>query len=89
MMHWNITVYGRVQGVSFRYYTCLKGKEIGLTGYVMNMPDGSVYIEAEGSVDQLNRLLKWCDNGPVLAKVTDTQVEESEVIGFRDFEIRR
>ncbi len=89
MKHWNIIVSGRVQGVSFRYYTQLKANELGIKGYVMNMPEGTVYIEAEGSETQLNSLLKWCGDGPVLAKVTDTRVEESEVTGFSDFEIRR
>jgi hypothetical protein len=42
------TVYGRVQGVSFRYYTQQKARQLGLTGWVANHPDGSVRLVAEG-----------------------------------------
>ncbi|MFX1410399.1 MAG: acylphosphatase, partial [Promethearchaeota archaeon] len=43
-----IKVYGLVQGVFFRYTTRKVARNLGLAGYVKNMPDGSVLIEAEG-----------------------------------------
>jgi len=46
--HVNITVKGRVQGVGFRYSAMEAAEELGIKGFVRNMPDGSVYIEAEG-----------------------------------------
>ena len=46
-------VYGKVQGVGFRYYTHKKANELGLNGFVKNKPDGSVYIEAEGEENNL------------------------------------
>ena len=47
----NIHVYGLVQGVFFRYTTRKIARNLGITGIVKNLPDGSVYIEAEGPED--------------------------------------
>jgi acylphosphatase len=46
--HFNIRISGRVQGVFFRASTKAKAEELGISGFVQNEPDGSVYIEAEG-----------------------------------------
>ncbi len=44
-----VTVYGRVQGVYFRASTARQASELGLTGYVRNLPDWhSVEVQAEG-----------------------------------------
>ncbi len=45
-----VTVYGRVQGVSFRYYTRREATNRGLTGWVRNEMDGSVKVVAEGDM---------------------------------------
>ncbi len=58
----NIT--GRVQGVGFRHYTQVKATELGLTGTVRNLTDGSVSIEAYGDSDQVKSLINWCQSGP-------------------------
>lgn len=49
-------IYGKVQGVFFRDYTIEMAKRYGLVGFVSNLKDGSVYGEAEGSVDNLGLL---------------------------------
>lgn len=64
-----INVYGHVQGVFFRYTTRKIARKLGLTGIVKNMPDGSVYIEAEGPEDKLHELLQFAKKGPKYAKV--------------------
>lgn len=64
-----INVYGHVQGVFFRYTTRKVARKLGLTGIVKNMPDGSVYIEAEGSEDKLKELLNFSKKGPRHARV--------------------
>ena len=51
-----IQVYGLVQGVFFRYTTRKIARNLGLTGIVKNLPNGSVYIEAEGPEDKLTEL---------------------------------
>ncbi len=63
------TVYGRVQGVSFRYYTQQKANELNLTGWVANQPDRTVFVVAEGPTDQLEKLLNWLWRGSPAAQV--------------------
>lgn len=89
MRHYNIKVRGKVQGVAFRFSTHAKAIKLGLTGLVKNMPDGSVYIEAEGKEDAINSLIEWCYVGPPRAKVTEVDANESELKGYRTFELKR
>jgi acylphosphatase len=64
-------VYGRVQGVSFRFYTRDQATALGLTGWVSNRDDGSVEVIAEGPRPALDRLLAWLRHGPPSARVDD------------------
>jgi acylphosphatase len=89
MRHYNITVKGKVQGVSYRFCTHIEALKLGLTGYVKNLHNGNVFIEAEGSEEQINKLIDWCYVGSPLSKVSEVQVEENEVKEFRNFEIKR
>ncbi|MGZ3863260.1 MAG: acylphosphatase [Bacteroidia bacterium] len=89
MRHYNITVKGKVQGVSYRFCTHMEALKIGLTGFVKNMHNGNVYIEAEGTDEQINKLIDWCYIGSPLSKVTEVMAEEAEVKEFRNFEIKR
>ncbi|RMD69183.1 MAG: acylphosphatase [Bacteroidetes bacterium] len=88
-LHYDIRVYGKVQGVWYRASTRQKAEELGLTGFVQNMPDGSVYIEAEGPKARLDALVAWCHEGPPLARVSRVEVHEGPLKGFSDFVIRR
>ncbi len=73
-----IKVYGLVQGIFFRYTTRKVARKLGLTGFVKNMPDGSVYIEAEGSEDKLLELLEFSKKGPKHAIVKKVEHEFKE-----------
>ncbi len=83
-----LRIFGRVQGVGFRYYTQKKAQELNITGYVRNMPDGSVYIEAEGNPDALEQFVLWCETGPDWARVSNLSKQYSPVMGYTEFEIR-
>lgn len=87
--HYDIIVRGKVQGVAFRFSTHHKAIKLGLTGYVKNMPDDSVFIEAEGKEEAINKLIEWCYVGPPKAKVTEVKATEGEVKGYRNFELKR
>ena len=82
-------VSGRVQGVSYRYYTQRQAQDLGLVGWVMNQPDGSVELVAEGSQNQLSDLLTWCQQGPSLASVASIEKRYEDATGeFASFDIR-
>ncbi|MCB9418783.1 MAG: acylphosphatase [Ardenticatenaceae bacterium] len=82
-------VYGRVQGVSFRYYTQQKANELNLTGWVANQPDRSVHVVAEGPTEQLEQMLKWLWQGSPAALVENVSTNWQEATGeFNRFSIR-
>ncbi len=81
-------VFGRVQGVGFRYYAEEKANESGIKGYVRNLPDGSVYIEAEGEEEALEAFALWCEEGPAWARVSKVEKQEIPWQGYEQFEIR-
>ena len=87
--HYQLKISGKVQGVWFRDSTRRKARELGLSGYVRNEPDGSVRVEAEGDPDSLEALIEWCRQGPPKAEVENVEKEEGEWVGYDDFEIRR
>ncbi len=63
-------VRGRVQGVWFRDSTQREAARIGgLTGFVRNVPDGTVEVVAEGPREACESLLQWCGRGPRMARV--------------------
>jgi acylphosphatase len=84
------TVRGRVQGVSFRWYTRQEADRLGLTGWVRNEADGTVRLEAQGVADDVEALLRWVRHGPAQARVTAVDVEERPTSGDEvDFSIDR
>lgn len=86
--HWRINLHGQVQGVSLRAATARKAKELGLTGFVRNEPDGTVYLEAEGEKEILEKLGDWFRHGGHFAEVTKFEVTEGPCQKFSEFLIR-
>ncbi len=85
-----LIVYGRVQGVGFRYFTKQMADGLGLTGWVMNNIDGTVTIVAEGDRPRLERLIKCLEKGPTYGKIEGIEEEWSqENKGFHTFQIKR
>ncbi|MBI6548457.1 acylphosphatase [Xenorhabdus lircayensis] len=84
-----IYVYGRVQGVGFRYQTYRWAKKNKLVGYVRNMNDGSVKIVACGNDGQIKMLIHWLEQGgPLSAKIEHFQSQFCEVEEMNNFSIR-
>ncbi|MFQ5459573.1 MAG: acylphosphatase [Anaerolineae bacterium] len=85
----HLTVHGRVQGVMYRASARAAAKELGLTGWVRNLPDGTVEAVAEGQRRDLDKLVLWCRQGPNQARVTRVDVEFVPATGeFADFAVR-
>jgi acylphosphatase len=82
-----VRVCGRVQGVWFRASTVDKARELGVNGYVRNLPNGDVEFVAAGDDRQVDALVDWARHGPPLAHVDDLTVEplesDEEFRGFR------
>ena len=83
-------VQGRVQGVFYRDFTARNAVRLGLTGYVHNLPGGSVEIHAEGARKQLETLVALLKEGPPNARVDNLAVTWSEHTGrYHDFSVKR
>lgn len=87
MKHLNIRIYGFVQGVFFRLTAKKEADKLNVTGFVTNMPDGSVYIEAEGEEENLDKFVKHCHIGATMARVDRVEVFEEPLKNFTKFEV--
>ncbi len=84
------TVLGVVQGVNFRYYTWVRARELGVAGWVRNLPDGSVEVRAQGPEEAVVLLEEWLHTGPATAYVRDVALSAAEPDpALATFEIRR
>jgi len=85
-----IIVSGKVQGVGFRFYTQRKAIELGLTGYVQNLPNGNVEIIAVGEPTQIEVLREWAKSGSPNAIVDNLDIKSSnDDQEYNSFDIRR
>jgi acylphosphatase len=87
-LHLDLSITGKVQGVWYRKTAVEKARQLGLKGYAMNMPDGSVRIEVEGEADVLGQFVDWCSTGPPLARVERVDRKTGPLVGFTTFETR-
>lgn len=81
-------VRGRVQGVGYRYFALKRAEELGLSGFVRNMPDGSVEVIAEGDDARLSQLEAQLKQGPSFARVEGVERLPLEPRGDSGFHIR-
>ena len=85
----HVIISGRVQGVWFRASTKQIAKQLGLTGWVRNTPDGYVEAVFEGEEHLINKMIEWCHQGPPLSKVKNVEVKNQDPTNeFSDFSIR-
>ncbi|HEY64354.1 MAG TPA: acylphosphatase [Caldilineae bacterium] len=85
----HVEIYGRVQGVGFRYFVQRRARSLGISGWVRNRWDGSVELEAEGPRDALERLLEAVRQGPSGARVQRVDAVWGPYTGQYDgFEVR-
>ncbi len=85
---YRITVSGRVQNVGFRYYAVNTAQENNIAGFVKNEPDGSVYIEAEGEEDDLDKFVTFCKRGPQWARVDQFDIQEQPLMNYKGFRVK-
>jgi acylphosphatase len=90
MMRITACAKGRVQGVGYRYFVTDCAQETGISGFVKNVPDGSVLIIAEGDDDAIDTFVRMVQaGGDPLIRVDTFEVTKSEATGeFSGFGIR-
>ena len=88
MPRYNTIVKGRVQGVGFRYFVQGIARQMKLTGWVKNLDNGNVELEAQSEADFLDGLLDKLKNGNSFSKITDIEINNiNELLTERDFRV--
>ena len=83
-----IKVYGKVQGVFFRYSVKELADRLGVKGFAKNNFDKTVEVLAEGEDAAVNQIIEFCMRGPEMARVDNVEMKEEKFIGNYDkFEI--
>ncbi len=81
-------VFGRVQGVGFRYYAHSKARSLGLSGWVRNEADGTVSVVCEGDEPSVKEMASWLEQGPPSAHVQRVDKRFKEYKGlYRTFTV--
>ena len=84
----HVFVAGRVQGVFFRESMRRRARELGVCGYVRNLPDGRVEVVLEGEEGAVQGAVRYAREGPGLSRVIDVDVREEPYRGeFDAFEV--
>ena len=82
----HVYVSGQVQGVFFRDSTRERAEQLGLAGWVRNLPDGRVEALFEGPSKKVQEMIRWCEEGPSHAEVesvaTEFEASRGDLTGF-------
>jgi len=85
----HVYVSGQVQGVFFRDSAWQRAEQLGLAGWVKNLPDGRVEALFEGEPEKVREMIQWCESGPPHATVESVDAEfEAPDEELRGFEVR-
>jgi len=89
MKHLSLTAFGKVQGVFFRASIQEAAKNLQVTGFTQNNPDGSVTVEAEGEPETLQKLVDWVKKGTATARVDRVEfLFHDQLENFQNFKIQ-
>jgi acylphosphatase len=80
-------IAGQVQGVSFRKFLKDEADKIGIKGHVRNLDSGEVEVIAEGSPEEVEKMIGVCKKGNQFTSVKGVDLQDMNHIGFDDFKI--
>jgi acylphosphatase len=84
----HLIIHGRVQGVFYREWTVRTARQLGVSGWVRNLPDGTVEAHLEGPSDAVEAMIGKLHDGPPAARVERIERSEAEAQGCEGFERR-
>ena len=84
-----LTIKGKVQGVFYRATAKDVADQLGIKGWIKNLPDNNVEIRATSTEELLQKFIAWCKQGPPRARVEEVIVEDLVLQEFNDFRINR
>jgi acylphosphatase len=83
-----VIVSGKVQGVFFRASVKKVADILGVKGFVRNEHNGSVFVEAEGDDEMVNKLVDYCHHGPDSARVDKVSITLGIIVGYDSFDVQ-
>lgn len=83
----HVFISGKVQGVGYRYSTVQQAKQLGVKGWVRNLPDRRVEAVFEGNQTIVEEMIRWCYKGPSGALVREVKVEYEALENLQGFEV--
>lgn len=84
----HVLIHGSVQGIGYRFFAVRTAREMGLAGWVKNLPTGEVELEVEGESQILENYLQYLQTKHPWANVHDVEVTWLSYEGkFQNFEI--
>ena len=83
----DLVIEGKVQGVGFRYSAKIKAESLCIKGSVKNMPDGKVFLTAQGEKESMENFIRWCHKGPPGAIVRKIEKIHGKIEVFSEFKI--
>lgn len=84
----HLVVHGAVQGVGYRAAVVEAARAFGVAGWVRNRRDGTVEAFVQGAPDPVTALVRWCHEGPPMARVTHVDVTEASPVTHTGFDWR-
>ena len=85
----HVRVTGHVQGVFYRAWAQGQARELAISGWIRNCPDGSVEAHLQGEENDVDRMIDRMRSGPSNARVDDVEVEQATLEPTGRFELRR
>jgi len=83
----HVLIYGKVQGVGFRFFIDKLAYSLGIKGYVKNS-NNQLEAEFEGKEESIEKILEYCRKGPAFAKVTKIEVKDIQLKNEDNFEVK-
>ena len=80
-----VIVSGTVQGVGFRYFTCMEARLYNLTGHAKNLASGDVEVVMYGEGQKIAKMIKWLEQGPKTSRVAGITVSDVAYLEKNDF----
>ncbi|HLA23244.1 MAG TPA: acylphosphatase [Candidatus Nanoarchaeia archaeon] len=80
-------IKGNVQGVFFRNFVKENADKNHVRGFVRNLEDGRVEVFLEGNIDEVNKVMEICKQGPKFAMIKNVETKPEKFQDFKDFKV--
>jgi acylphosphatase len=82
-----VYITGNVQGIFFREFVKENAEKLNVKGFVRNLDDGRVEIFLEGGIDDVNKMIAVCQQGPKHAQIRNVEIRDEKFQDFKVFKV--